>query len=433
MNRKWREWLFPKVAWGVVIIIGIYIVSLLFPKQYSFVKQQVGYKTKQAIQIVTNNAYKEQYPLASYIIYGGDRGMLGVQNWMASIVNSELLLVNYYKIGAQGDYLPDTGGDPAYEEYQNNKILTPTPAETGTEVETVAEEIEPPTEPQSQGEEVGAPVVTLIKPEANIIPKIVNLPSVGGLTLDQMKDFDTLINELYVIHPGCSITPNELNPTTLLSKNLKIKGDNSQPQILIYHTHSQEGYADSVPGDVSQTIVGVGDYLTELLTNTYGYNVIHHKGIYDMTDGELDRDPAYSKALPEITKIIEENPSIEIVIDLHRDGVKEDVHLVTEIDGKQTARLMFFNGVCRDTNGEIPGLENPYREDNLAFSLQMALTAEAYYPDLMRVIYLKQMRYNEHLMSRCALVEVGAQTNTVEEAMNTMPVLADILHKVLSE
>ena len=73
---------------------------------------------------------------------------------------------------------------------------------------------------------------------------------------------------------------------------MKIAHDASTPQILIYHTHSLEGYADSIPGDKSTTVVGVGDYLTELLTQQYGYNVIHDTGEYDTI-----RDKAYSKAL----------------------------------------------------------------------------------------------------------------------------------------
>ena len=81
--------------------------------------------------------------------------------------------------------------------------------------------------------------------------------------------------------------------------------------------------------------------------------------------------------------------------------------------------------------GERTDITNPYREDNLAFSLQMALAAEAKYPDLTRVIYLKTNRYNQHLRSRSALVEVGAQTNTVDEAYNAMPILADLIHQVI--
>ena len=275
--------------------------------------------------------------------------------------------------------------------------------------------------------------VALIPVGTSIVSNIQQLDGLGGVHLEQLKDFEYLKKNLYVVDGKTSVTKNQLNPSVLLSKDLTIKGDNTKPQILIYHTHSQEAYKDSVSGNLEDTIIGVGNYLTSILTEQYGYHVIHHTGVYDMTDGKIDRNPAYEKALPNIEQILKDNPSIEIVIDLHRDGVDENVHLVTEVNGKQTAKLMFFNGMCRDANGEIAGMENPYREDNLAFSLQMALTTKAYYPDLLRVIYLNKNRYNQHIASRCALVEVGAQTNTVEEAMNAMPLLADILHKVIGK
>lgn len=60
------------------------------------------------------------------------------------------------------------------------------------------------------------------------------------------------------------------------------KQEGEGPQILIYHTHSQEAFADSVPGDVNTGIVGVGEYLTQVLTEQYGYRVLHHTGQYDV-------------------------------------------------------------------------------------------------------------------------------------------------------
>ena len=69
----------------------------------------------------------------------------------------------------------------------------------------------------------------------------------------------------------------------------------------------------------------------------------------------------------------------------------------------------------------------------ISFSLQMQLDAAAYYPGLTRKIYLKGFRYNLHLRPRSALIEVGAQTNTYEEARNAMEPLAELLDMVLSK
>ncbi|MCI8312314.1 MAG: stage II sporulation protein P [Lachnospiraceae bacterium] len=248
--------------------------------------------------------------------------------------------------------------------------------------------------------------------------------------LEELSDFEYLFGNFYTMDKTTTISPQDLNAEVLLSKDMSIDKEVDGPQILIYHTHSQEGFVDSVPGDNSTTIVGVGAYLAQLLEEK-GYQVMHVTSVYDLVDGKLDRNEAYSKASEEISAILAENPSIQSVIDLHRDGVKEGTHLVTEINGKPTARFMFFNGLSRTKkNGAIDYLYNPYIEDNLALTLQLKLMSEQYYPGLARNIYLRSLRYNLHLSDKALLIEAGAQTNTLEEMMNTMEPLADILDKV---
>ena len=256
---------------------------------------------------------------------------------------------------------------------------------------------------------------------------------VTDIPLEKFQDFDFVMSNFYTVDKTTSINSEQLNAPALLEMDMRMQGSNEQPQILIYHSHSQEEFIDSVPGDPSTTIVGVGDYLTTLLQDTYGYNVIHVTDTFDIVDGKLDRNKAYTYAQERISQILEENPSVEVVIDLHRDGVAEDKRLVTNIDGKETAKIMFFNGLSRtNQNGEISYLPNPYIQENLAFSLQMMLEAKKYYPDIARTIYLRGYRYNLHLRPKALLVECGAQTNTVQEEMNAMEPLADILNKVLT-
>ena len=253
------------------------------------------------------------------------------------------------------------------------------------------------------------------------------------ISLEQFQDFDFVLNNFFTVDSTTSITSEQMNAPELVQMDLRMQTGNDQPQILIYHTHSQEEFIDSVPGDASTTIVGVGDYLTKILKEDYGYNVIHVTDTFDIVDGKLDRNQAYNYAQERISQVLEENPSIEVIIDLHRDGVADNQRLVTEVDGKQTAKVMFFNGLSRTKqNGEITYLPNPYIQDNLAFSLQMMLACEKYYPDFARTIYLRGYRYNLHLRPKTLLVECGAQTNTVEEEMNAMEPLADVLNKVLT-
>ena len=210
----------------------------------------------------------------------------------------------------------------------------------------------------------------------------------------------------------------QLKADDLLGRSMTIAPSTDGPKVQIYHTHSQEEFADSTPGDTATSIVGVGEYLTELL-NKRGIETIHDTGVYDIINGKLDRSNAYEYAGAAVKKILEENPTVEVLIDLHRDGVAEGTRLVTEINGKPTAKIMFFNGLSRSrTNGNIDYLPNPYIQDNLAFSLQMQINAEENYPGFVRHIYLRAYRYNLHLMPKSLLVEAGAQTNTVEEMMN---------------
>ncbi len=252
-------------------------------------------------------------------------------------------------------------------------------------------------------------------------------------SIEKMSDFNYLLSNFYTVDSTTMIRPDELKGGELMAKNMKIDQSQEGPKILIYHTHSQEMFADSVQGDESTSIVGIVDYLTSLLNDTYHIPTLHHKGVYDLIDGKLDRSLAYDMAKPDIQKILEENPTIEVVIDLHRDGVGEGTHLVTEVNGKQTAQIMFFNGLSKTrANGEIDYLANPYIQDNLAFSLQMQVAANNRYPGFARRIYLRGYRYNMHFMPKSLLVEAGAQTNTVQEMKNAMEVLADLLNTVLT-
>ena len=248
--------------------------------------------------------------------------------------------------------------------------------------------------------------------------------------LEELSDYEYLLSHFYTVEPTTAVTAQELDAEKLLAEDMTIDRTVDGPQILIYHTHSQEGFADSVPGDPSTTIVGAGEYLAELLRNR-GYKVMHVTSVYDLIDGELDRSEAYSRAEEEISQILAEHPSIQSVIDLHRDGVAEGTRLVTELNGKTMARFMFFNGLSRTRkNGPIEYLHNPYIEDNLALTLQLKLTCDQYYPGLARNIYLKSLWYNLHLSPKALLIEAGAQTNTLQEILNTMEPLADVLDTV---
>lgn len=246
-------------------------------------------------------------------------------------------------------------------------------------------------------------------------------------SLEDYQDYESLMKEFYAVDPTTAADESLFQLDALLGRDMTLREEEGDgPQILIYHTHSQEGFADSVPGDESTTVVGVGERLTQLLEEK-GFRVLHDRGVYDRK-----RDYAYANAAPALEQILAENPDIQVIIDLHRDEVPEDTHLAADLDGRPVARLMFFNGLSRTRKtGVIESLENPYLQDNLAFAFQMQLACNEYYPGLTRRIYLKGYRYNMHYCPKTLLVELGAQTNTVEEALGACEPLADVLEKVL--
>ena len=252
------------------------------------------------------------------------------------------------------------------------------------------------------------------------------------LSPEKLADKNYLLEHFFVVDAATTAEAASLNAAEYLAKDMTLKPEKDQPQILIYHSHSQETFADSRTGEEADTVVGVGDYLTEILEQKYGYQVIHVREHFDVIGGEIDRSRAYDFAREYVEKVLEENPTVQVLIDLHRDGVPEGKRLVTKIGGRDTAQIMFYNGLSYTVNqGKISYLPNPFIEENLAFSFQLEYTAAEYYPGFYRCIYLAGLRYNLHLRPRALLVEAGAQTNTVQEVKNAMEPLGDILNRVL--
>lgn len=255
-------------------------------------------------------------------------------------------------------------------------------------------------------------------------------------TYKQLHDFSYLSQNIYTIDRSMKLSMADFDMDYYLDQNLYVNLQDSKPKILIFHTHSQEDFVDTTGSENS--IVGVGNYLTQILEDQYHIHVLHHTKSYDVVNGALQRNGSYERVEPAVRKILQENPSIEVLIDIHRDGIPEGQKLITTVNGKPTAKFMFFNGICKLYNEKtnqmepISNLPNPYIKDNMALSFQMQLMADELYPGLTRKIYLKQYRYSLHMKPKSLMVEVGAQTNTFEEAKNAMEPLAEILYKVLS-
>lgn len=329
----------------------------------------------------------------------------------------DLIMREFYPVGS----LYNGGDDIKTVEADVGEYI-----ETETEKKEMAEEPETETGTESEnGNELaetelnGDSMDKVLEAAAGIIPK------------EKLMDYNYVLNNFYVVPSVTSLRPQVLDLDKISQVDLRIEKNSTVPQILVFHTHSQEKFADSEENGMS--IVNVGDRLVSLLQEQYGYNVIHLTDEFDMAGGVLDRSEAYTYANTKLDEVLAQNPSIQVVIDLHRDGVDASKHLVTEIDGKQTARIMLFNGISyTKEQGEIDYLPNPYITENLAMTYKMFLLGKINYPDLFRCIYISGYRYCLHHVPRSMLIEAGAQTNTYEEVYNAMEPLARLIDMELT-
>lgn len=257
-----------------------------------------------------------------------------------------------------------------------------------------------------------------------------------SLDLKKLENLDYLKQNFYIVDQSTGMSKDYFDVNKFLNTDLKVEKSQTEPKVLIFHTHPHEMFKDSNPNDLNEGIIGAGERLAQILENEYGIKTLHIKNsTFDTLNGQLDRNGAYERMEPVIQKVLEENPSIELVIDLHRDGVDENTRLVENINGKPTAKIMFFNGISRIMQdgklNNISNLPNPYIHTNLALSFNMQKRAMEKYPGFTRKIYIKAYRYSLHLKPKTMLVEAGAQNNTKEEIYNAMELLADIINDVV--
>ena len=213
----------------------------------------------------------------------------------------------------------------------------------------------------------------------------------------------------------------KLDSEALAARALPLKLRAVLPQILIIHTHASESYFPDerdyyVPTDIERTedtrfnVVRVGDELAAVLEQK-GLHVIHDRNIYD----HPSYNASYSQALKAITKIIEDNPSIQIVIDIHRDSIVTAAgtlyKTIADLEERDAAQMMFVVG------SSDFGLPHPGWKDNLAMAVQLQKRFDEQHPTLMRPVNLRKERFNQHATSGSLILEVGTSGNTLQEAL----------------
>ncbi|MBQ7837289.1 MAG: stage II sporulation protein P [Clostridia bacterium] len=223
----------------------------------------------------------------------------------------------------------------------------------------------------------------------------------------------------------------------VLSKPLELSVDKSKPAVLIFHSHTSEGYEmierdwfaqgyNARSNDENRNVVRVGteiaNYLTEL-----GYTVIHDKTIHDKSYSD-----SYSKSRKTVAKHLEEHPEIQIVLDIHRDSMTQSngdkIKPVNTIKGKKAAQLMIITGA---EEGKVENF--PDWEYNLRFALQLQKKCETMFPGLMRPVLFSQRKYNMDMTRFSLLIEMGSEANTLEEACYSGRMLAAALASLMDE
>lgn len=231
-------------------------------------------------------------------------------------------------------------------------------------------------------------------------------------------------------------TSKSIDIQSFLTENLPytVQKDGT-PQVLILHTHttecflpeSRDYYTDK---DVSRTrderynMVLLGNIVTKKIQDA-GFGVVHDTTVHDYPE----YNGSYDRAAETIRKQLKANPSIKIVIDMHRDAISSEndkTKLVTEIGGKKAAQIMLVMG-CQD--GSVTNF--PHWQENLKLAVRLQQTVEKMYPTLARPLSLMPRKYNENLTTGSLLIETGTDANSIEEAAYSAELLGDALVQLL--
>lgn len=211
---------------------------------------------------------------------------------------------------------------------------------------------------------------------------------------------------------------------SLLQKPLSFGSD---AEVLVIHTHTTESYLpDDRNHDTNKNIVKVGAAIAKTL-NDNGIKAHHNTTVHDYPSF----NGSYTKAMNTIQAELQKNPKIKIVIDVHRDGLTyndgKKLRLATEIDGKQSAQVMLVMGT------DEGGLEHPAWQENLSFGLKIQEELLKINSSFARPLNLRRERFNESATLGSMIVEVGANGNTLEEAVTAGEYFAKGLVSVLKK
>ncbi len=251
-------------------------------------------------------------------------------------------------------------------------------------------------------------------------------PSPVEKTIDSASGNVTILQSLSIKNQ----TSYNISKEKLIERGIPFTINSSNgPQVLIIHTHGTESYTPSEKysfeytentrtTDPDYNVVRIGTEVADIL-KSHGINVIHDVTMYDYPD----YNSSYDKAYYGIQAMLKKYPSIQIVLDIHRDAVNtetgETVKLVGDVKGEKAAQIMFVVGT------DECGFSHPNWEYNLKFATLLQNKLYEISPSLVRPINLRTSRFNQHFTKGSLIVEVGTNGNTLDEALISAKYLAE--------
>lgn len=254
----------------------------------------------------------------------------------------------------------------------------------------------------------------------------------GAQTGDLYENFLNLCVYRYAKQVKSADIKNQLSIAPDIQINLK-----TTPQVLIIHTHTTETYTSSDQGyydpnaatrdtDKSKSVVRVGDEITKYLEKN-GIGVLHDTNYYDYPNF----DGAYGRSLAAIQDDLQKNPSIKVVLDIHRDLIQENdgtrVKPTIMVNGKKAAQILLISG-CGEPESS---LTVPDWKQNYRFALRIQQQLNKSYAGLTRPLELVDKQYNQQASHGSLLVEIGTDVNTLDEAVYSGQLFGQALSTVL--
>ncbi len=229
----------------------------------------------------------------------------------------------------------------------------------------------------------------------------------------------------------------QIDPAALLQKKADLTVESGKPCVLIFHTHTTESYqyldrgyyTAKVPtrdNDPSRNMIRVGDEICKEL-EAMGFAAQHDTQIHD-----AHYTGAYAHSRESVLALLKKHPSLQVLLDIHRDAIQQQdgtkIKPTATVGGKKAAQIMIISG-CRE--GAVTDF--PDWKQNLVFALQLQQKLETSFPGLTRPLFFAPRRYNMNLSHCSLLIEVGSDSNTLEEAAYSGRLLGRALGELLQD